>query len=360
MDPLAPDVQGLATGGQDGGSGTIGDDFLAEDRRSFDQVFAAIEDDEELLVLEKGNDAGQGLVGSYRYAQAGREGALQQGRLAHRRDVEKHDAVPETSSDQFDDQRGDRRLANAARADDGDEPVLQDFLGNPVDNFGAPHHAGHHARHLPGQALPRLKTIAGAARQYTCGRCREAIADAGDVFDILLARIAVPDRPADCRDVDAQVPVRDVRLRPGTPHEFLLSDNLSGPLRQRPEEFPSATSDPDATAIPEEQFARVDKPERSEDYVERKIFYTVGQRRLPYQTRAMKNLIAQIIRQQPESTYHHNCNAAKSLIGGPFGGRPPSGSNGSGSSGDGSPLHDDHRLDRAASVLPRRKGHSHW
>ena len=125
---------------------------------------------------------------------------------------------------------GDRRPADAARANEGDEPPLS----NPVTNLGHRRLATDPHEGSRSEPSSNIGAIAAAvlAILRSDDRADEGIAPSLDVCDISTAELAVPERLADGGYMDAQTSFLYGNARPDVIHKLLLWDDFADALRQ--------------------------------------------------------------------------------------------------------------------------------
>src|SRR5450755_625495 len=121
--------------------------------------------------------------------------------------------------------QGNGRLANAAGAKQGYEPLFPKLFANFADHRFAPNHRershGEPAL-MSGPVAPALRTA--GERDHGAD---ERVASALDVCDVAVAKLAVTKCLADRGDVDSQAPLLNGHVRPDVIDELLLHDDLT-------------------------------------------------------------------------------------------------------------------------------------
>jgi hypothetical protein len=92
---LAFHPQRLAARRQDVDRLRAPEDFFGEYRGSLDDMLAAVEHDEQFLLLEERDQTRERLVGANADAKLGGEGARHKQRIGQRREIDEADAIPE-------------------------------------------------------------------------------------------------------------------------------------------------------------------------------------------------------------------------------------------------------------------------
>src|SRR5207244_8420391 len=117
------------------------------------------------------------------------------------------------------------RLANAARAEQGYEPLISKLVANLAHDRFAPNH---HERSRRQPALVSRPVV--PAIRIACERnhgADERVAPSLDVCDVSVTKLAVTKRLADCGHVDPEAPLLNDYVRPDVIDEPLLSDDLT-------------------------------------------------------------------------------------------------------------------------------------
>ena len=126
------------------------------------------------------------------------------------------------------DSLGNGRLANAAGAKQGYEPLILKLVANLADHRFAPNHHKRSRREptlLSGPVVPALRTACERD-----GGADERVAPSLDVCDVSVAKLAVTKRLADCGHADSEAPLLDGHIGPDVINEFFLCDDLAGAL----------------------------------------------------------------------------------------------------------------------------------
>ena len=124
--------------------------------------------------------------------------------------------------------QGNGRLANAAGAEQGYEPLISKLVANLADDRFAPNHPAR----SHGEPALLAELIVPALRAVGEGDngADERVAPSLDVCDVSVAELAVTKCLADRGDVDSEAPLLDGYVRPDVINEFLLCDDLTRTL----------------------------------------------------------------------------------------------------------------------------------
>ncbi|MGY4296766.1 hypothetical protein ACVWXN_004861 [Bradyrhizobium sp. i1.4.4] len=140
----------------------------------------------------------------------------------------------------------DRRLADAARADDRDETLGFEPFRYILDGLLAAHHLPGMCRQVVrANRLGRCRLILLRCR----GRTDETITLSRDRAQIFGAGIAVPERLAECCDMDAQAVVIDAGAWPCPGYQIALADDFARMPDQCQQQVKCASRQLDRIAI---------------------------------------------------------------------------------------------------------------
>lgn len=149
------------------------------------------------------------------------------------------------------DRKCDRGLADAAGADDGDEPMQGQFSRDLLDGVVSANHLRERGRYGPERGHSRGWPVL-RGRGAVQGS-REAIATAGHVDDIAGAFAAIAQGLAQGRDVEAQAALVDIHVSPDPLDQFPLVDDLAGSLGEKDEDVECTTAKMKRGAVSLEQ-----------------------------------------------------------------------------------------------------------
>src|SRR6267154_5141120 len=121
--------------------------------------------------------------------------------------------------------QGNGRLANAAGAEQGYEPLISKLVANLADDRFAPNH--HERSHGEPALVAELSVPAFRATREGDNAADERIAPSLDVCDVAVAKLAVTKRLADYGHVDPEAPLLNGYARPAVIHQLLLRDDLT-------------------------------------------------------------------------------------------------------------------------------------
>jgi hypothetical protein len=140
------------------------EEVLGKSRGRVDDMLAVVENQEDALVLQERLQTRKRLVRVNRYPEGRSDRRSDEGRIRHRPELDETDRAAEIVEQRMSDVDGDRRLADASSANDGQEPVLHQLGGERPDSLLASRHPrepGPQAvRELPGSRACRRGTRA--------------------------------------------------------------------------------------------------------------------------------------------------------------------------------------------------------
>src|SRR6266851_2628949 len=182
-------------------------ELLGERGDRLDDMFTAIENDQK---LPRTYEVDQFPAGIFRFecnSQGCRDSPRDMTRISEKFQVNKVDFLAKLLGGGPADSQGDGRLANAARAEQGYEPLISKLVANLVDDRFAPNHHKRSRREpafLSGPVVPALRTA--CERNHGAD---ERVAPSLDVCDVSVAKLAVVKRLADRGHVDPEAPLLD-------------------------------------------------------------------------------------------------------------------------------------------------------
>src|ERR1700722_4191164 len=193
-----------------------------------DHMLTAIENDKKLSRTNE-VDQLQARVFRFEYKSQGcRDSPRNMARIGKAFQVNKRNFPAKLLGSGAANSQGNGRLANAAGAEQCNEPLISKFVANLADHRFAPNH--HERSHgelalVSGPIVPALRTA--------CERddgVDERVAHPLDVCDVSVAKLAVTKCLADGGHVDSQAPLLDGYVRPDAIDQLLLCDHLTRPL----------------------------------------------------------------------------------------------------------------------------------
>src|SRR5258708_5587385 len=251
---LAPYFQQFATRGQKIDLLCFLVELLGKQRDRLDHVLTAIEKDKKLL---RANEIDQFQAGIFRFeckSQRCRDGPRNVPWIGEAFQVDKMDFPGKLLGNGAGNGQGNGRLANAAGADQGYEPLVSKLVANLADHRFAPNH--HDRSHGEPVLVPEL--IVPALR-IACERddgADERVTPSLDVCDVAVAKLAVTKRFADRGHVDSEAPLLDGHVRPDVIDELLLCDHLTRTLGKINQDVESpAAKGQHHTLAPQQPFA---------------------------------------------------------------------------------------------------------
>src|SRR5467141_3682346 len=224
---LTLNFQQFATGGQKIGLLRFLVELLGKQRDRLDHVLTTIENDKK---LSRTNQVDQLQAGIFRFkckSQGCRDSPRNMARIGKAFQVHKMDLPGKLLGSGAGNGQGNGRLANAAGAEQGYEPLISKLVANLADDRFAPnHHDRSHGEPAWGEEfiVPALRTA--------CERddgADERVAPSLDVCDVSVAELAVTKCLADRGHVDPEAPLLNGYVRPDVIDEFLLGDHLTRP-----------------------------------------------------------------------------------------------------------------------------------
>jgi len=245
MHPLAGRAQRLAARDQDMDTGGGGQHSFRQPGDCLGQVLAVVEQEQHLPFPQQCNEVRGRIAREHLDLERGGDGVRQELRIDERREVDNQDMVTIAVGKLLGDSHGDRRLAHAARARDGHEPLLLQAPHQVTDHGLAADQPNRRGRDAGRWRVARWIAAMGVLR-HVRDVSDEAVASARHVDDVLRRGRIVVQRLAQGRDVDPQRCLIDVKVRPYPGDEVLLADQLPRPLHQGEENLERTAAQPDA------------------------------------------------------------------------------------------------------------------
>ena len=211
-------------------------------RQLIEDVFATVEDQERAPVAQQRQQARHRILRTDGQSQRGCDGARYQPGIGQRAEIDEEDLAGESRKLAMSHGDGDRRLADAAGADDGDEAMqrckfgcdlLDGLLLRPISLASA----GGLTRARRGWSSPAA--VCGCRRRRRLGRRGsegKAIAAPGNVDDVAGTCGAIAERLAQRGDVETKAAFIHVHIGPDPLDQFSLVHHHAGPFGKRNEE----------------------------------------------------------------------------------------------------------------------------
>ncbi len=200
-------------------------ELLGKQRDRLDHVLTAIENDKK---LSRTNEVHQFQAGIFRFeckSQGCRDSPRDMARIGKAFQVSKMDFPAKLLGSGAANSQGNGRLANAAGAEQGYEPLISKLVANLADDRFAPNH--HERSHGEPALVAELSVPAFRATREGDNAADERIAPSLDVCDVAVAKLAVTKRLADYGHVDPEAPLLNGYVRPDVIHQLLLRDDLT-------------------------------------------------------------------------------------------------------------------------------------
>ncbi len=265
MHGLAVRAQRLAAGGQQVHRRRAAKQPLGQPRNGPDHMLAAIEHDQHPLVGQEGEDGRLEVDALDEAAERQRDGARNIGRIGERTEIdEANRAVAELPAQRVGDRHGDRRLADAARPDDGDEALRQELCSQRGDGLRPADQQPRGRRERlrlrrPGADSGRAVAVRAPDRRG------EGVAAAGNVDDVFVR--ALPQRLPQGGDLHPKIGFLDDDVRPDAFDQLPPAHDLARPVDQRDQDVKRAAPQHDrfdACAHALDPALRCGQAERSE------------------------------------------------------------------------------------------------
>ena len=214
--------------------------FFGDTGRALDQMLAAIQDQEDALVLEAGQHRLQRVLRQDMQPQRRGDGGRHAARIGQRRQIDEIRAVAIMAGELPGDREGDARLADPARPHHRQEAALRHEFGQSADYFRAADHPRQRRRQIAdgfgARRLQRLVPLAGFRQ--------EAVAAAGNVGNVALAQ-----RLAQRGYVNAQGRFIHEDALPDTANQLRFGDQLAPALDKSNQNVERAAAEPHAAPV---------------------------------------------------------------------------------------------------------------
>jgi hypothetical protein len=268
LDVLAIGPQRLATRRKDVDAGRRSQDRFGEFGRCRRHVFAVVQQQQQRLVVEEGQDIGHCVVHAGRQTQHGGQRAGNQLSIGKRSEVDKVDTRPRRplslcqcgSSHRH----GDGGFSNPAGAHESDQPVATDVLAQGINGGASADDAmqvGHEAGHLRcARRKARQRRLATTASQ----RRDEAVAAIGDGHDVPAPIATIAKGLAKRGDVYAKIALDHHGAGPDAFEDLVLGDERPRPIEQQEQDIERAAAEVDTRSALHEYALRRVQRERAE------------------------------------------------------------------------------------------------
>jgi hypothetical protein len=245
--PFAFGPHGLAARGQDADARCRSQDGFGQFRNRVEHMLAVVQQQQQRLVLEEGQDVGHGVVHAGGQAQGRGE------RIRHAPCVAEGSEVDEVNGrlrrfrrDGGSDRHRHGRLPDAAGTDDGHEAVPANLLGQQGDGRFSPHDAiqrGHQAA----RCLLRGRLRPGPVGSGDAGQWGdEAVASIGSADDVAAIVPSIAQCLAQSGDVNGKIALDDDGAVPDRLEEVVPRDEAPRPFDQQRQDVEGAASEVDA------------------------------------------------------------------------------------------------------------------
>jgi len=222
MNMFAFDTQRLAAGRQNMHLRRILEDALGQRRRGVDHMLAAIEDQQHPPVAKQGNQARGRIAGLNRQSERGGDRTRHQKRIVDRPEIEKMNSADKLRQQFVAHRDGDRGLADATRAHDGDEAFALQLIRYLANGLVTPHYSGQAGRQVAGLIGHWPLRNGSAWRIRTRDWRDEAVS-----LPRQRRHISAAQRLAKRGDMDSQAAFIDREARPDPRHQIVFADDLA-------------------------------------------------------------------------------------------------------------------------------------
>ena len=179
-------------------------------------MLAIVEQQKHPLVSKAGDQAGKRILSTHFQAEHGRDRARHQARVAERREIDQPDAVLVTGDHALSDGKGDRRLADAAGADDRHQALARKSRDERRHGFVTADHSCYRERqivHPRRRSCRRQRSSRWPIEAYWGD---EIVAPSWNGDDVAMAALAVAEGTAQGADLNLQIRFFDEGLRPAS------------------------------------------------------------------------------------------------------------------------------------------------
>jgi hypothetical protein len=227
-------------------------------------VLAVVEDQQDRLVAQVGDEVRRRVVGLDRQAEDRGQRGRGESRIGERAEIDEENLAREGLDQVVGDGDGDRGLADATGAGDRDEALRREVHRERPRPFDAPDHAqqpagqegaaGQHARPGRGRVVAMQRRLRD-----------EAVAPPGQGRDVARPVLSVAERLAQRGDVEAQAALLDDDVRPDLGDELALAHHLVRSGGQRDQGVERASAQLDRLVAAQQHPLGGKQPERAEE-----------------------------------------------------------------------------------------------
>jgi hypothetical protein len=206
-------------------------------------MLAAVEHEQHLLVLQKIHQTGHRLLGADRRAERGSECARHEQRVGQRRQIDEAGSVLVKRDSLFGHGQRDGGLADPSRPNHRYEASFRQLNHERIAEIGPadhPRQGGWQIMRALGSGTWRRQ---GPLPLRKDNRCDEAIAPAGNVGDVAIARLTVAQKSAQGCDIDPKITFRHEGVGPGAGDKLFLADEIARAFDQGNEDVKGAAAD---------------------------------------------------------------------------------------------------------------------
>jgi len=259
---FASRVQGLAAGRQNVHLRSALADTLGEGRGARDHMFTAVQDEQAPARPKLGGDIGFAAHSAQMEGRTNRAGDIDVALFA--REIDEHDVAGKPTRQSVGERHRDRCLADAARANDADEPPGRDRPLEFVDDRLSSNHPPQNG----GQRRPVARVGGrgtGGGDRLAQDRRDKAIPTARDIGHVVAEGLTLAQSPAQCADLDANDGRLDVDASPDAVEEFVHAHHVALALDETEQDVHRAAAERHRGSLPEQQAFSRAKLERAEN-----------------------------------------------------------------------------------------------
>jgi hypothetical protein len=242
MDVLILRPQRFASGRNDVHEGSFAEQTLSQRRYGLDDMFAAVENQENSLVGKECQQPRQRVLCLLEASGCCGDGRNHKRSVLESTEINEADRVAKIGRHAVGDRNSHRGFAHSARSHDADKPPRRDLRAQVVDHFVAANHplqACGQGREsdAPGRSIGKL-----AASRRALDWCNKAIAPAGYISDVARAVSTVTERSAEAGNMDPKTGLLDDDVRPNPLDQFPVAYDLSSLLDQGDQDIESTAA----------------------------------------------------------------------------------------------------------------------
>ena len=285
MNMLSLDTQRLPAGRQDVNLWRSLEDTLGQRCHDFDDVLAAVEDQQHSLVAKCRDDAGSGIAGLNQQPEPGSDRGGDEKRIVDRPEIEKMHGAGKLRQQFVADGYRNGTLADSARSDDGHEALGPQLLRYLADGLAASHHPCQTRRQTGRRIEPRARRNCRSRFIRPDDRRDKAIASSRQRSHVPCVRLAARECLAESCDMHPQTDVIHRDVRPYARHQLILADDLACPFDQDNQKFQRPAAEVKRNSGPFESSSRCMQtkwPERNHLLSPRALAIDHRKRRSPH------------------------------------------------------------------------------